>query len=48
MANEAAWIRKKKTQLEVDVTEKYEPSADELLIKIDVIAFSPIEAKTQK
>jgi NADPH:quinone reductase-like Zn-dependent oxidoreductase len=48
MANQAAWIKQKQAQLEVDDANKYEPGAGELLVKVDVIAFSPIESKTQK
>jgi NADPH:quinone reductase-like Zn-dependent oxidoreductase len=48
MANQAAWIKKQQAQLEVDAADKYEPQAGELLVKVEVIAFSPIEAKTQR
>jgi hypothetical protein len=48
MTNEAAWIKQKQAQLEVDVTEKYEPSTDELLIKFDVDCVQPDRGKTPK
>lgn len=48
MANQAAWIKQKQAQLEVDAADKYDPQAGELLVKVEVIAFSPIESKTQK
>jgi hypothetical protein len=48
MANQAAWIKQKQAQVIVDAADQYEPGAGELLVKVDVIGFSPIEAKTQK
>jgi hypothetical protein len=48
MANQAAWIKQKQAQLEVDAADKYNTGAGELLVKVDVIGFSPIESKTQK
>jgi NADPH:quinone reductase-like Zn-dependent oxidoreductase len=48
MTNQAAWIKSKHAQLEVDATEKYNPQAGEILVKVEVIGFNPIEAKQQK
>jgi NADPH:quinone reductase-like Zn-dependent oxidoreductase len=48
MANQAAWIKQKQAELEVDAADKYEPGSGELLVKVEIIGFSPIEHKTQK
>jgi hypothetical protein len=48
MANQAAWIKQKQAKLEVEATDQYKPGVGDLLVKVDVIGFSPIEAKTQK
>lgn len=48
MTNQAAWIRQKQGQLEVDSADRYEVGDGELLVKVDVIAFSPIDSKTQR
>jgi NADPH:quinone reductase-like Zn-dependent oxidoreductase len=48
MANQAAWINSKHAQLEVDTAEKYEPQAGQVLVKVEVIGFNPVEAKDQK
>lgn len=48
MSNKAAWIKQKQAQLEVGPAERYEPQEGELLVRVEVIAFSPIDAKTQR
>jgi D-arabinose 1-dehydrogenase-like Zn-dependent alcohol dehydrogenase len=48
MANKAAWIKEQNAQLEVDAAEKYNPQENQILVKVEVIAFSPIEAKIQR
>lgn len=48
MVNQAAWIKNKQAQLEVDAADAYETGAGELLLNVNVIAFSPIEAKQQR
>ena len=48
MTNQAAWIKQKHAQIEVDAASDYEPGTGELLVKVEVIAFSPIDSKTQK
>lgn len=48
MANEAAWIKSEKANLEVGPTEKYAPGPHDILIKTHAIAFNPLEASIQK
>lgn len=48
MFNQAAWIKQKQARLDVDVADVYEPGTGELLLNVDIIAFSPIEAKQQR
>lgn len=48
MSNHAAWIKEQYARLTVSPAEKPTPGAGELLVKIAIIAFSPIEAKVQK
>ena len=44
----AAWIKTKHAALEVGLAETPTPGPGELLVKIKLIAFSPIEARLQK
>lgn len=48
MTNQAAWIKQKQGQLEIDAADKYEAGDGELLVRVDVIAFSPIDSKNQR
>ncbi|KAF1960690.1 GroES-like protein [Byssothecium circinans] len=48
MTNKAAWIPEAKANVAVGDAATYTPGANELLVKVRSIAFSPIEAKTQK
>lgn len=48
MSNNAALIKEKHARLTVGPSEKPNPGAGELLVKVAVIAFSPIEAKVQR
>ncbi|PLB44954.1 GroES-like protein [Aspergillus steynii IBT 23096] len=48
MTNQAAWIKEKHGQLVVDEAETPVPGDGEILVKVDLIGFSPVEAKIQK
>lgn len=45
MANQAAIVPSAKAPLEIKSVPKYEPGANEILIKNEVISFNPVEAK---
>ncbi|OJJ46856.1 hypothetical protein ASPZODRAFT_131748 [Penicilliopsis zonata CBS 506.65] len=46
--NESAWIKEKHARLTVENAEKPVPGDGEVLVKVEVIAFSPIESKIQR
>jgi NADPH:quinone reductase-like Zn-dependent oxidoreductase len=48
MANYAAWIKEKHATLTVGAADTPKPGEGELLIKNEVIGFSPIESKVQR
>lgn len=48
MENQAAWILQPKGRLQVNKAEVPTPGEGELLVKIECIAFSPIESKIQR
>lgn len=48
MAHQAAWIKEEHADLVVDTAPTPTPGPGELLVKIKVIGFSPLEAKIQK
>ncbi|KAF2746175.1 putative alcohol dehydrogenase [Sporormia fimetaria CBS 119925] len=48
MSNQAAWIKEKHANVELGPADKYTPGDGELLVKVEVIGFNPIEAKIQK
>ncbi|KAF1976202.1 GroES-like protein [Bimuria novae-zelandiae CBS 107.79] len=48
MANQASWIPAPTKQVSVGPAETYTPGPNELLVKINSVAFTPIEAKIQK
>lgn len=47
MPNQAAWIKEKYAKLVVDDADMPTPGAGELLVKVNVIGFSPVEWKMQ-
>ncbi|KAI9043178.1 zinc-binding alcohol dehydrogenase family protein [Aspergillus affinis] len=47
MSNQAAWIKEKHGRLVLDEAEIPIPGENEVLVKVDLIAFSPIESKIQ-
>lgn len=47
MANQASWIREKHARVVLEETQIPTPGDGEVLVKVDVIAFSPIESKLQ-
>ncbi|KAK7187791.1 hypothetical protein DPSP01_010839 [Paraphaeosphaeria sporulosa] len=48
MANQASWIPAATKQVSVGPAETYTPGPNELLVKINSVAFTPIEAKIQR
>ncbi len=48
MSQQAAWIKEQHASLVVDEAPIPTPGPGELLVKIKIIAFSPLEAKIQK
>ncbi|OJJ42252.1 hypothetical protein ASPZODRAFT_20645 [Penicilliopsis zonata CBS 506.65] len=48
MANQAVWIKGKHACLEVDEAEMPTPGDGEALVRVDVVALSPLESKLQK
>lgn len=48
MANQAAWIKEKHAKVVLDDAETPTPGEGEVLVKVEVIAFSPIESKLQR
>ena len=47
MSNQAAWIKEKHGRLVLDEAETPFPGDNEVLVKVELIAFSPIESKIQ-
>ncbi|PYH91811.1 putative alcohol dehydrogenase [Aspergillus ellipticus CBS 707.79] len=48
MANQAAWIKEKQARVVLDDAETPTPGEAQVLVKVEVIGFSPIESKVQK
>lgn len=48
MSHQAAWIKEQHANLVVDEAPTPSPGPGELLVKVKVIGFSPLEAKIQK
>lgn len=48
MSHQAAWIKERYANLVVDEAPTPTPGPGELLVKVKVIGFSPLEAKIQK
>jgi len=48
MTHQAAWIKEKHANLVVDEASTPSPGPGELLVKVKIIGFSPLEAKIQK
>jgi NADPH:quinone reductase-like Zn-dependent oxidoreductase len=48
MSHQAAWIKEPHASLAVDEAPTPTPGPGELLIKVKIIGFSPLEAKIQK
>ena len=48
MSHQAAWIKEQHANLVVDKASTPTPGPGELLVKVQAIAFSPLEAKIQK
>lgn len=48
MSHQAAWIKKPHGDLVIEEFPIPTPGSGELLVKVSVIAFSPLEAKIQK
>lgn len=47
MAKQASWIREKHARVVLEEAQIPTPGDDEVLVKVEVIAFSPIESKLQ-
>lgn len=48
MNHQAAWIKEPNATLVVDEAPMPTPGSGEILVKVKVIGFSPLEAKIQK
>ena len=48
MSHQAAWIKEQHADLVVEEASTPTPGPGELLVKVKVIGFSPLEAKIQK
>jgi NADPH:quinone reductase-like Zn-dependent oxidoreductase len=48
MANEAAWIKEPKANVEIGPAPMYTPSSGDVLVKVESIGFNPVDPKIQK
>lgn len=48
MANQAAWIKAPKANVEIGSTQNYTPGAEQVLVRVESIGFNPLEPKIQK
>ncbi|KXT00803.1 hypothetical protein AC578_2923 [Pseudocercospora eumusae] len=48
MTHQAAWIKSKNAILEIASSETPSPGPEELLVKVEAIAFNPVESKVQR
>jgi hypothetical protein len=48
MANEAAWLKEPKANVEIGPAQMYTPGPGDVLVKVESIGFNSIDAKIQK